>query len=479
MDSSWPKYPVVVTRQRDGGKGPQITSCATLFGNSLLDIPAVRAMSHSMTNRARSVPSSAFARSLRVGGVATGFAGSTFMGLAGQILRGQGADLGRAALTPANALRVAGGLSALRGAAMKLGQMLSMDSGLALPPEFSAPLAQLQANAPAMPPAQLKQVLVQAWGADWSKRFQRFDVRPIAAASIGQVHRAITRDGRDLAIKVQFPGIARSIDSDIATLGRLMRLPGVLPRDVDVTPFLTAARAQLHDEADYQREARALARFGQALGDTFIVPKVWNDLTTPQVLAMDFIDSQPIDALATYPQAERNAVMEQLITLTLREIFELGQMQTDPNFANYRLAPDGRIVLLDFGATRDIAPTNAQAYRALLRAILVEDRAQMAELMAQIGYFRGDVPPARRDLILNLAEKASVPLRQVTAYDFGNATLVEDILRDGAELGQARDFWHVPPAEMLFLHRKIAGMYLLGQRLRARVALRPLLDVWA
>jgi len=432
-----------------------------------------------MEIRARPVPASAFARSWRVGGMATGMATATLGALAGQVLRGQGADLGRAALTPANALRVAGGLSALRGAAMKLGQMLSMDSGLALPPEFSAPLAQLQANAPPMPPAQLKQVLAQAWGPDWLGRFQRFDVRPIAAASIGQVHRAVTRDGRDLAIKVQFPGIARSIDSDIATLGRLMRLPGVMPRDVDIAPFLAAARAQLHDEADYQREARALARFRAALGDDFIVPAVADDLTTPHVLAMAFIDSQPIDALADHPQATRDRALAQLVALTLQELFALGQMQTDPNFANYRLAPDGRIVLLDFGATRDIAPEDAQNYRAFLRALLAQDRNAMSALMQRIGYFRGDVPPARRDLILDLAMRASAPLRQAEPYDFGNATLVEDILRQGQELGQARDFWHVPPAEMLFLHRKIAGMYLLGQRLRARVALRPLVDPYA
>jgi len=444
-----------------------------------LDIWTGRAILPNMENRARSVPASAFARSLRVGSMATGMAGATFGALAGQLIRGQGADLGRAALTPANALRVAGGLSALRGAAMKLGQMLSMDSGLALPPEFSAPLAQLQANAPAMPPAQLKKALTQAWGADWPRRFRRFDVRSLAAASIGQVHRAVTQDGRDLAIKVQFPGIARSIDSDIATLGRLMRLPGVLPRDVDITPFLAAARAQLHDEADYAREARALAHFRQALGHDFIVPKVWDDLTTPQVLAMDFVESQPIDTLVAQPQAARDAAMVQLTALTLRELFELGQMQTDPNFANYRLAPDGRIVLLDFGATRDIALGDARNYRDLLRAILAENRDSMAELMAQIGYFRGDVPPDRRALILDLAEKASAPLRQQAPYDFGNATLVEDILRQGQELGQARDFWHVPPAEMLFLHRKIAGMYLLGQRLRARVALRPLVEPYA
>jgi predicted unusual protein kinase regulating ubiquinone biosynthesis (AarF/ABC1/UbiB family) len=400
-------------------------------------------------------------------------------GLAGQLMRGQGADLGRAALTPANALRVAGGLSNLRGAAMKLGQMLSLDSGLAIPPEFSAVLGQLQSNAPPMPPQQLKRVLAQAWGDDWLGRFARFDVRPIAAASIGQVHRAVTRDGRDLAIKVQFPGIARSIDSDISTLGRILRLPGVLPRDLDITPFLNAARAQLHDEADYQREARALARFRAALGDAFIVPAVAEDLTEPQVLAMDYIESAPIDTLADAPQDQRDAAVAHLVDLTLREVFELGQMQTDPNFGNYRLAPDGRIVLLDFGATRDIAPADAAAYRALLRAILAEDHAAMATQMQAIGYFRGDVPAARRELILQLAVKASAPLRQDGPYDFGNATLIDDILREGQALGQARDFWHVPPAEMLFLHRKIAGMYLLGQRLRARVPLRPLVAGYA
>ena len=348
--------------------------------------------------------------------MATGMAGATFGALAGQLIRGQGADLGRAALTPANALRVAGGLSALRGAAMKLGQMLSMDSGLALPPEFSAPLAQLQANAPAMPPAQLKKALTQAWGADWPRRFRRFDVRSLAAASIGQVHRAVTQDGRDLAIKVQFPGIARSIDSDIATLGRLMRLPGVLPRDVDITPFLAAARAQLHDEADYAREARALAHFRQALGHDFIVPKVWDDLTTPQVLAMDFVESQPIDHLVAQRQAARaRADGCSLVTaLTLRELFRsLGQDSTDPNFANYRAGPGWRdFVLLGFGVRRGILPWgDARNYRDFAAR---HPSRKPATAWPSCGYRsaipgRCDAPDAGRALILLIWPKKPAP----------------------------------------------------------------------
>ncbi len=432
------------------------------------------------TLRPRSVPQRALARNLRMGGVAGGILGATLGGAASALLRGQRPDLAQAALTPANALRLAGGLAHLRGAAMKLGQMLSLENGFALPPELTAILGQLQANAPAMPPQQLKTVLTRDWGAGWHAQFQRFEVRPIAAASIGQVHRAWTNDGRALAIKVQFPGIAESIDSDIATLGRLLRMPGLLPRGLDITPLLAEARAQLHDEADYHREACALAAFGQALaGDsTFRVPALHAGLSTGRILAMDYVESAPIDSALTQSQPIRDHIARDLITLVLREIFTLGQMQTDPNFANYRLAPDGRIVLLDFGATRAIAPETAALYRGLLRAFLTEDRTSIWAQMAALGYFHKDQSEARQALIVDLAIKASAPLRQSAPYDFARSTLINDLARAGQDLGAARDFWHVPPAELLFLHRKIGGMFLLAQRLGAQVALRPLLDPW-
>ncbi len=429
----------------------------------------------------RPVPERAFARNLRMGGVASGILGATLGSVASTMLRGQRPDLAQAVLTPANALRLAGGLAHLRGAAMKLGQMLSLENGLALPPELTAILGQLQASAPAMPPAQLKSVLTAEWGAGWQKKLARFEVRPIAAASIGQVHRAWLKDGRALAIKVQFPGIASSIDSDIATLGRLLRMPGVLPKGLDITPLMTEARAQLHEEADYFREARALQAFGQTLSDDpqFLVPQVHGDLSTGRILAMDFIESAPIDSAISAPQAVRNQLAGDLISLVLRELFALGQMQTDPNFANYRLAPDGRIVLLDFGATRSIAPATAERYRQLLRAFLATDQAQVWAQMAALGYFRPDQPEDRKALIVALAIKASAPLRQDAAYEFANATLIEDLAREGQALGAAREFWHVPPADLLFLHRKIGGMYLLAQRLGAEIRLRPLLEPWA
>ncbi len=429
----------------------------------------------------RPVPDRAFARNLRMGGVAGGILGATLGSAATTLLRGQRPDLAKAALTPANALRLAGGLGELRGAAMKLGQMLSMENGVALPPELAAILGQLQANAPAMPPAQLKQMLTQEWGAGWHRHFKRFEVRPIAAASIGQVHRARTHDGRTLAIKVQFPGIAQSIDSDIATLGRILRMPGLLPRGLDITPLLAEARSQLHDEADYQREAAALTAFGTALAEepAFYVPTPCPEFSTRRILAMEFVESQPIDDALQAPQAQRNQIAADLIALVLREIFGLGRMQTDPNFANYRLAPDGRIVLLDFGATREIAPEISATYRALLRAFLAPDRDAIWQHMTQLGYFRPDQPQARQALIVELALQASAPLRQSAPYDFARSALIEDLARAGQELGSAREFWHVPPADLLFLHRKIGGMFLLAQRLGAQIALPPLLEPWA
>ncbi|TVP97166.1 MAG: AarF/ABC1/UbiB kinase family protein [Roseinatronobacter sp.] len=438
-------------------------------------------MSHDPPPSPRSVPQRAFARNLRIGGVAGGILGATLGGVASNLMRGRRVDLAQAALTPANALRLAGGLGHLRGAAMKLGQMLSMENGFALPSEITAILGQLQANAPAMPPKQLKAVLISEWGADWHKQFARFDVHPLAAASIGQVHRARLRDGTDLAIKVQFPGVAESIDSDIATLGRLMRMPGVLPKGMQIAPLLTEASAQLHQEADYRREAAALAAYGAAMQNdpAFIVPQYHKDFSTPRILAMDYVESAPIEALADAAQDIRNIKVAQLITLVLREIFDLGYMQTDPNFANYRLAPDGRLVLLDFGATRDIASDIAAQYRGLLRAFLAKDRVAIWEQMLALGYFAPDQPEARQALIVDLAVQASAPLRQASPYDFGRATLIEDLAVAGAELGAAKDFWHVPPADLLFMHRKIGGMFLLAQRLRATVDLRAVLAPWA
>ncbi|MGR3545901.1 MAG: ABC1 kinase family protein, partial [Roseovarius sp.] len=333
--------------------------------------------------------------------------------------------------------------------------------------------------APHMPPKQLQSVLNAAWGSGWYGRFKRFDLRPFAAASIGQVHRAQTHDGRDLAIKVQYPGVRASIDSDIDNLATLLRVPGLIPRDTDLGPILREAKAQLHQEADYIAEARHLSAFRRLLtgSEAFRLPALHSDLSTPEVLAMTYIDSQPIDTLTDAPQDLRDHVAQKLIDLTLQELFAFGLMQTDPNLANYRFDPaTGQIVLLDFGAVMEIDPSLTSDFRNLLNAALDQDGARTRAAMLRIGYFSPATAPRHQDLIMDMFETAMAPLRQSTPYDFGTSDMVKTLRDMGLAMGSERELTHVPPPATLFLHRKIGGIYLLASKLRARVALRPLLE---
>ncbi len=431
--------------------------------------------------RGVAVPTGRASRLLRFGGIATGIAGSVAAGGLRSIAGGRRPDLAQLLLTPANTLRLTEGLSHLRGAALKLGQMLSMDTGLVLPDELTAILARMRDDARHMPPKQLQTVLNAEWGVGWYGRFARFDVRPFAAASIGQVHRAVTRNGQDLAIKVQYPGVRESIDSDVDNVAALLRIPGLMPRGMDLSPLLNEAKRQLHAEADYLAEAQHLARFGQVLegSDTFVLPALHPGLCTPQVLAMTYVDSVPLDSLVDAPQATRDRVAGALIDLVLRELFVFGAMQTDPNLANYRFDPKtGRIVLLDFGAVQPIGADLAADFRNLARVALTGGTEETREAMLRIGYFGLATAPHHQALIQSMFQAAMAPIRQDTPFDFGRSDLLEQLRDMGLAIGNDRELAHVPPAATLFLHRKIGGMYLMAAKLRARVALRPMVEAY-
>lgn len=436
-------------------------------------------MRQDKTNAGAMVPTGRMARMLRMGGIASSIAGGVAAGGLKALAQGKRPDLASLLITPANGLRVTDGLSHLRGAALKLGQMLSMDTGAVLPPEMTAILARMRDDAQPMPPKQLQTVLNAEWGTGWYRRFQHFDVRPFAAASIGQVHRAVLPDGRVLAIKVQYPGVRDSIDSDIDNVATLLRLPGLLPREMDLAPLMAEAKRQLHAEADYRAEALHLTRFRSLLAGSqeFTLPEVVPDLCTPQVLAMSYVESAALDSLITAPQATRDRVASALIDLVLRELFEFGVMQTDPNLANYRYDPKtGRIVLLDFGAVQPIAPNLTADFRALLAAALDGTPSTIRDAMLRIGYFAPNTAPHHQDLIQSLFDMAMGPLRQETPFHFGQSDLLARLRDRGLALGTERDLAHVPPAATLFLHRKIGGTYLMAAKLGARVALRPMVE---
>jgi aarF domain-containing kinase len=392
-------------------------------------------------------------------------------------LFGASSEAANVFLTASNAERLARSLSGMRGAAMKLGQLLSLEGDDILPPEVSAALAILRADADAMPEPQLRRVLGRAYGKGWEQRFSHFGMEPIAAASIGQVHYAVTTDGRELALKIQYPGVAKSIESDVNNLAAMLRLSRLLPGEIDMSGIIAEAKRQLRQEADYRTEAQHLRRYATLVaGDAaFVVPRVHGDLTTSHILAMDYLAGEPLDRLSGGPQALRDRIGRVLYRLFFREFFEFRFMQTDPNFANYLLRPDGeQIALLDLGAAHVIAPRLSQLYAHLFRAALAGDRDGMQRVMQEIGFFAADERADRVAGLIDLFLLGCEPFCHAGIYDFGRSDMPARARVIGMDLTLKKGFLRPPPPEVIFLHRKLGGMFLLCARLKARVDARAL-----
>jgi predicted unusual protein kinase regulating ubiquinone biosynthesis (AarF/ABC1/UbiB family) len=328
-----------------------------------------------------------------------------------------------------------------------------------------------------MPVQQLRGVLGREYGKGWEKRFARFDFEPVAAASIGQVHRATAADGRDLALKIQYPGVARSIASDGDNVAVLLRLFNLLPLDIDIAGMAGEAKRQLAQEADYLSEARFLERYARLVAGepALVVPRVHRDLTTTRIMAMDFAQGEPLETLAAAPQARRDAIGALLERLMFRELFEFRVMQTDPNFANYLYQPaSGRVVLLDFGATRRFGTAYVANYARITRAVIEGDREAVARAAVRIGYADAGDSPERIRAVVDVAFLVCEPLRHEGKYDFPASDLpsrVGDLVFD---LAFRRGLVRSPPPETIFLHRKLVGSFLLLARIGARVDARSL-----
>lgn len=426
-----------------------------------------------------SIPSSRLGRLARLGSLATSVAGGMLAEGARQLAQGNRPNMSSMLLTPANAKRVADELSRLRGAAMKVGQLISMDAGELLPPELTEILGQLRSNAKPMPLGQLAQVLEANWGKDWNQRFSQFSFQPIAAASIGQVHSAYTQDGEHLALKIQYPNIRASINSDVDNVATLLRVSGLIPKDIDFRPLLEEAKAQLHQEADYLREAAYMRRYQTLLGNTphFKLAQVNETLTTDTILAMSFVEGVPIESLVHAPQAERDQVFTLLMQLFFRELFEFHLVQTDPNYANYRYdRQTQQIILLDFGAARDYSPTMSEHYRHLIQAAIAQNEPAIIQAAQAIGYFQDQIEPAQLKAVSTIFQQAVDPLRHQGVYDFANSNLATRVRETGVDMTFQKGYWHTPPADAIFLHRKLGGLYLLASKLKVKVDIGKLFD---
>jgi predicted unusual protein kinase regulating ubiquinone biosynthesis (AarF/ABC1/UbiB family) len=294
----------------------------------------------------------------------------------------------------------------------------------------------------------------------------------------------MTKDGRDLALKIQYPGVSKSINSDVDNMAMFMRMANILPVDLDVKGIITEAKRQLRQEADYTIEAQYLRDYRELVRDEdrFVVPRVHEDFTTRHVLAMDHVTGEPLESLGEegVPQELRDDAAMLLETLMFRELFEFRTMQTDPNFANYFYQPDtGRIVLLDFGSTITFEKAFTERYRDIARALIEEDEDGVLHYAEQIGYLDPDVSPAHAWRLLELIQLICEPIRQDSVYDFGTSNMTARARDAGMNMAlkSRRGELKSPPPETVFLHRKLIGSFLLCARLKARVNVRELISV--
>ncbi len=426
----------------------------------------------------KSVPISRLSRLTSLGSLVSKVAGNILVDGAKQWSKGQSTTVKDLLVQPKNIENLADKLSELRGAAMKVGQILSMDAGDLLPPALSQLLDKLRSNASPMPHKQLIQVLEAEWGKDWLDSFGYFNLKPFASASIGQVHIAHKDNGEKLAVKVQYKGVAKAISSDVDNVALLLKLSGLLPKHINIAPLLEEAKAQLLMEANYTQEAAFINEYRDVLTDkTFVVPDVDNDLSTQSILVMNYIEGVPIDEVAAFDQTVRNNLVESLIALFFEELFSFKLMQTDSNFANYLFQIDtSKIVLLDFGATRKIPPEISMGYLALINSGVKNDESGMVNAARDIGFFQDDIDKAYLIQVLGLFRLACEPLINDEAYDFATSGLAQRIKEKGMLINTQQDQWHTPPIDAVFIHRKLAGLYLLAAKLKANINIHRIFD---
>ena len=429
----------------------------------------------------KAVPSSRIGRFGRLAqmtaGIATGVAAEGLR----QLTNGNRPALSDLLLTPANAKRLANQLAAMRGAAMKVGQLLSMESGDFLPKELAGILAQLRDSAFTMPRRQLHQCMRESYGDDWRQRFSAFDETPLAAASIGQVHRATTLDKQDIVLKIQYPGVAKSIDSDVDNIASLLRITQLLPEHLDISGVLEDAKQQLHDEANYLVEASYLRRFYDAFEqrEDVLVPALFDELTTEHILAMEYAPGLPIDDIVYEKAVDVNEVMTRMFEIMLTEFFDLNLMQTDANFANFRYQADSnRLVLLDFGASRSFDPQFIEHYSQLITAAIKDDSQTLLDAADALGYQTQQANPAYQALMVSVFRLVFEPFRTEGDYDFAQGSLSQRLSELGDQAYDFKRYWQTPPTDILYLHRKLGGLYLLAARLEAVVDCRQLLGRW-
>ena len=416
----------------------------------------------------------------------------------GQRLGGADADLIAEQWSARSAEQVFAVLGELKGGAMKFGQAMSIYEA-AVPERFAAPyrdaLTKLQASAPPIAAERIHRVLDRQLGVRWPERFAEFDDEPVAAASIGQVHRAVWHDGQPVAVKVQYPGADTALLSDLRQLGRFSRLIEPLFPGLAVRPMIDELRARMAEELDYRHEADNQRRFAAAFADDerFLVPKVV--ASAPKVLISEWVTARPLsDLIARGDQETKNHAAGLLFEFCGASMSRLGALHADPHPGNYQLTADGRLVVLDFGAV-------ATVYRSALTFL---DSLRLAEIAGSVELSAVRDPQLQTLILDELASAMraigfSDPTAQVQPEDvlsyFGpfaeplwarhfqfDRQWMENLAPRIPGLARGQDFLAgaaltIPPEHVL-MFRTLVGIVAVACQLEAEVPLRELVTRW-
>ncbi|KAH3672029.1 hypothetical protein WICMUC_004476 [Wickerhamomyces mucosus] len=397
------------------------------------------------------------------------------------VTTGEKTSLKKLAFSSRNVTLLGDKLRKMRGAALKVGQLLSIQDESFLPREISDLLKSVQNQGYFMPARQLNRILVENFGENWRDNFKEFDETPIASASISQVHRAITKDGQKVAVKIQYPGVKDSIDSDMDNLLMILSASSFLPRGMYADKSIGNARTELKWECDFNREARSIKKFREFLeGDeVFRVPRVHDQITNENIITMDFLDGIEITK-NEWDQETKNWIATQIMRLCLQEIAQFKFMQTDPNWANFLFNESNKsIELLDFGASREYGEEFIRNYVTCLRYAVDKNFDKVEEYSKKLGYLTGsesaEMIEAHVESIITLGEPFRLENTDESGlYDFSKQDVTN---RVKSKIGlMLRERLTPPPEETYSLHRKFSGVYLLCTRLGAKVPGKELFD---
>jgi predicted unusual protein kinase regulating ubiquinone biosynthesis (AarF/ABC1/UbiB family) len=427
------------------------------------------------------IPKRAVTRTAKLATLPLGVAGRATVGL-GKRIGGRPAELVAAELQARTAEQLFQVLGQLKGGAMKFGQALSVFEA-ALPEEVAAPyraaLTKLQEAAPPMPAATVHRVLAEQLGADWREQFAAFDDTPAAAASIGQVHRATWSDGREVAVKIQYPGAGPALLSDLRQLGRLARMFSALTPGLDIKPLLAELQERVAEELDYQLEAESQETFAQAYDDDpeIRIPHVVAG--GERVLVTEWLEGIPLSTIireGTPGQRDRASV------LLARFLFSgpvlAGLLHADPHPGNFRLLPDGRLGVIDFGAVNRL-PDGAPEPIGVLARLALEDRAdEVLELLRAEGFVKPTIE-VDAEAVLDYLRPMLAPIARPT-FRFSRDWLRAEAIRLGdprspaAQLGRQLN---LPPSYLL-IHRVTLGTIGVLCQLGGEAAYREEMERW-